>query len=259
MSAPGGMITGLIGLGVVLLMLVLMFLVSRHIHKKNWREVIRSEFRQIEAFDKLQNSLNQSVEKGERAHFSLGSANMWGIPAASTLVGLSVLGRLLRTTAISDKQTITTSGNGTINILSQDVTQNAQRMSGLLERYTPSHAQLTGITPYSYAIGTLPVIMDQDVTVNVFLGHFREEVVLMVNTSESSSAMTLAGSDDLSAQAILYTITDDHLIGEELFAASAYTQVDRMHVVSLRSQDLLRWIIVVIILAGITIKLWRGL
>lgn len=259
MLLPGGLTLGMIGLGVVLAIGLLMLLEAVRLDDKNWIQLVSTRFRRIEAFERLQESLKQSVEKGQRAHVSLGSGNLWGFPAASAFLGLSVLSRIMQTTTISDKHTRTTSGTGIIHILSQDSTLKSFAQSGLEGRYQYDSTQLTGATPYSYASGTLALMLDQEVAVNVFLGHFREEVAIMIDTAEAYGAKTLAGSDDLSAQSIIYITTDLGLIGEELFAAGAYTLAGRMHVASLRIQDLLRWIIVVLILAGAAVRLINGL
>ena len=66
--------------------------------------------------------------------------------------------------------------------------------------------------------------------------------------------MTLAGSDDLPAQAVLYAAAQEPLIGEELYAAGAYLKTGPVHTASLRAQDLLRWVIILAILLGSILK-----
>jgi hypothetical protein len=44
------------------------------------------------------------------------------------------------------------------------------------------------------------------------------------------------------------------LIGEELYASGAYIQAGPTHAASLRVQDIFRWILVLVILAGAVMK-----
>jgi len=67
--------------------------------------------------------------------------------------------------------------------------------------------------------------------------------------------MTLAGSDNLSAQAVIYAAAHDPLIGEELYAAGAYMNAGPAHSASVRAQDYLRWVLVAAILIGSALKL----
>ena len=56
------------------------------------------------------------------------------------------------------------------------------------------------------------------------------------------------GTDDPTALAVAVTVTDDVLIGEELFATSAYLEGKASQIASLQLQDILRWIVVLFIL-----------
>jgi hypothetical protein len=43
----------------------------------------------------------------------------------------------------------------------------------------PTTSRLTGLTPFSYAAGAMPVIHDERVSTNILLGHFGPEVALL--------------------------------------------------------------------------------
>ena len=50
------------------------------------------------------------------------------------------------------------------------------------------------------------------------------------------------------ALAVAMTVTEDVLIGEELFATSAYLEGKPSQIASLQLQDILRWVVVLFIL-----------
>ncbi len=114
------------------------------------------------------------------------------------------------------------------------------------------------MTPFSYAAGALFPILDEDVSANILVGGFDAEVGLLTDTAERKNSFTLAAADSLPAQAILYASAQEPLIGEELYAAGAYTQAGRAHIASLYVQDILRWLIVLVILGGAVMKLLAG-
>jgi hypothetical protein len=78
---------------------------------------------------------------------------------------------------------------------------------------------------------------------------------LLTEAGERSRSLTVAGTDNISAQAVLYATSDEPLLGEELYAAGAYLGASQIHSVSLRMQDILRWVLVVIIVLGAILKL----
>jgi hypothetical protein len=111
------------------------------------------------------------------------------------------------------------------------------------------------LTPFSYAAGTLPVILDEGTSTHILAGHFGSEAALLTDAAERNQGLILAGSDNLSAQAVLYAGAQEPLVGEELYAAGAYISADSVHAASVHAQDILRWVLVLAILAGVVLKL----
>jgi hypothetical protein len=242
--------TELLGLGFILVFLSLMAMFT--IMGKSQRI---QNLREIPAFTKLKRGIGLAVEAGQRLHLSLGHGGVYGQQGASALIGLSVLQRIARAASISDRPPLASSGEATLTILSQDTMKNAYHAINADNQYEPTMAQLTGLTPFSYAAGTLPIIFDTQTSVNLMIGSFGSEIALITDASERTGGMAIAGSENISAQAIMYASAQELLVGEELFAAGAYLQAGPMHTASLRAQDFLRWIIIGIILLGAFLKL----
>jgi hypothetical protein len=64
----------------------------------------------------------------------------------------------------------------------------------------------------------------------------------------------IGASDNLNGQAILFASAQDTLIGEELFAAGAYLGAGASHAASLTVQDILRWLVILVLLGGAAAK-----
>jgi hypothetical protein len=240
----------LIGLGFLILFLVLMILFWMRDRKRP-----RQNLRSIQAFGKLKRGIGLAVEAGQRVHISLGHGGISGQTAASALVGLSVLQRIARAASISDRPPVATSGEAAQALLSQDSLRSAYRAVNAESQFNPDAAQLSGVTPFSYAAGTLPVVYDQQVSVNILTGSFGSEVALIADAADRTGSISLGGSENLSAQAVLYAAVQEPLIGEELFAAGAYVQAGPMHTASLKAQDVLRWLLIGAILIGAALKM----
>jgi hypothetical protein len=220
----------------------------------NRKRAARS-LREIRAFDSLERAFGLSVEAGKRLHVSLGRGGFIGLPGLSALLGLTILDRIARFASIGDRPPVATSGEGTLAILSQDTLRGASQVTGEEGQWEFASGQITGLTPFSYAAGTLPVIFDEQASTHILAGHFGSEVALMTDAAERSGSMTFAGSDSLPAQAVLYATAQEPLIGEELYAAGAYIRAGSIHSASLQAQDVLRWLLVIVILAGAVLKL----
>jgi hypothetical protein len=81
------------------------------------------------------------------------------------------------------------------------------------------------------------------------------EIGLLADTSERMQAHIIAGTDNLLAQAVLYATSRSPLIGEEFFAAGAYTQGTVIQNASLKTQDILRVLLVIGIVIGSILKM----
>jgi hypothetical protein len=212
--------------------------------------------RRIPAFTKLRRVIGLAVEAGNRLHISIGQGGVIGTESASAFVGLSVLERLARSASTSDNPPFATAGDGAIGTLTQDTLRSTYQRIGLGEHFDPTTGRVTGLTPFSYAVGTMPLAADEKTGANVLLGHFSSEVALLADAGAQRDNLTVAGTDNLPAQAVLYVTAHEPLIGEELYAGGAYVNAGRMHHASLQTQDILRWALTILIVLGVLAKLF---
>lgn len=239
-------------LGLLFILLCLGLILS-FIFSDRTREKLN--LRSIQAFSHFRREVDLAVEAGKRLHISLGRGNINDLQGGAAFIGLTILDRCARAASNSDRPPVTTSGDGVVTILSQDTLQSTYRSLATEQRYDPTNARLTGLTPLAYAAGAMPAIHDEHVSANILAGHFGTEVALLTEAGERSRSLTVAGSDSIPAQAVLYATTDEALLGEELYAAGAYLGAGTAHTASLRMQDILRWVLVVAIVIGAILKL----
>lgn len=235
-------------LGVIVIAAILLFVFTL------MRRRSSGVFRDIPAYDRLNRAVGHAVEDGTRLHISIGRGNLFTARSGSALAGLSMLRRLSERTSQSDKPPIVTSGDASLAILSQDTLQSGYRAAGAEDQYRFTTGRLTGLTPYSFAAGTMFVMEDEDVSANVVIGDLGSESALLVEAADRGDTDLIAASDNLSAQSVLYATSQDPLIGEELFASGAYVGAGPAHEASLQAQDVLRWLTILAILGGAVAK-----
>lgn len=212
-------------------------------------------FRKIPAISKLRQAIGLSVEDGSCIHVSLGSADILDPNNTSTLVGLSSLHRIGQLSSTSDLPPVSSSGNGSFALLSKDVLKAVSSETNTRELYDSDQGRLTGITPFSYAVGAMDIMHNPAIRANVLIGSFGPEAGLLSTTSEEKGSFTLAVSDSITAQSIFMATTKDVLIGEELYAIPAYLAYSPVHQASLRIEDILRWLVGAGLIVGAILKL----
>jgi len=250
MNAVGNGVSDIVGLAFVVLFVLLMVVLRVLKQPRPGRDL-----RPLPALKRLRQAINLTVESGQRLHVSLGRGEITHPRTAAAFVGLSTMQKLVEDTAVSDRPTIVTAGTGPLGILARSSLRSAYASANHADRYRATYGRVTGLTPFSYAVGALSVVHDEGVAANFLVGSFGPEVALIADSAEDNNALTVAGTDNVIAQAVLYAAADEPLIGEEVFASGAYVGAGALHGTSLLTQDIFRWILVAAMVGGALVKM----
>ncbi len=243
--------TGFTGIVVIVLFVGLIVFFSI-IHKDRKHIPIRP----IPAYQKIIEEINVAVEDGTQLHISLGRGGIIGPESAAGLAGLSLLKQVIEKSSICDHPPVASTGNPVLSILAQDTIRSTSKAISVAEQLRHPSGELIGVTPFSYAAGTLTIIRDEKVSANVHTGWFGNEIIWLTTAGERQSSPTIAGTAQLPAQAIIYASASDPLIGEELYAGGAYLGAGKVHEASISAQDVMRWIIIFLILGSALLNLF---
>lgn len=217
------------------------------------------QLRRIDAFQSLPATVGQAVETGQRLHISLGSGSIGTGDTVSTVAGLTVLDQVSAAAALSDRPPVVSTADGAAMLLAQDALRSVYARQNALSRYDPNSAQVVGLTPIGFGAAQTTLAADEAVAGAVLIGSAGSEAVLLAEAGQRSGAVTLAGSDSLATQAMLFATADHPLIGEDLFAGGAYIGRQPEFVGSLSAQDVMRGLIAAAIVIGVVVQTVRGL
>jgi hypothetical protein len=220
-----------------------------------WKRKSPAKLREIPALTQLYRTLGLSVEDGTRLHISLGHGGLLDARGGSALAGLAALRHIAERTSVSDMPSVASAGDPALGLLAQDTLQAGYQAAGVEELYVPTTGRVTGLSPFSYAAGAMNISQNENVSTNIMIGHFGPEAALLTEASDRENVSVIGASDDLAGQAVLFANTQDALIGEELFATGAYLGAGPTHVASLTVQDILRWVLILVLLVGAFAKL----
>lgn len=220
-----------------------------------WKRKSPAKLRVIPALAQLLRMTGLSVEDGTRLHISLGSGNLLDAHGGSALAGLAMLRRVAERTSVGDAPPLASSGDAMLGMLSQDTLQAGYKAANAAELYSHNTGRVAGLSPFGYAAGAMHISPNENVSANILIGHFGPEVALITDAAERGNSAVIGASDNLAGQSVLFASTQEALVGEELFSAGAYLGAGASHTASLTLQDLLRWVIILILLGGAAAKL----
>jgi hypothetical protein len=229
-----------ISLGVLLAMLILR-------GKKGPSPLVRP----LPAFQDIRTEAGYAAEGGGAIHVALGSGALYGKDAVTSLAGIQAVESLADTAVAYNIPLIITVGDPTLLPLAEDVLRRAYERNGTIEMYDPSRVRFITSSPIAYAAGAGSVIAMEDVTANIMVGDFGPEVSLIADAAARRDLPQLAAAANPAAIGVLYPTSERLAVGEELYAAGAYTTGKRSHLISLVVQDIMRVILVLFILGAL--------
>jgi hypothetical protein len=86
---------------------------------------------------------------------------------------------------------------------------------------------------------------------NFLIGSFFAESLIFAETGQSIGAIQIAGTADVTQLPFFVTACDYTLMGEELYAASAYLSREPVLLGSIKAQDMVKAILLVVMGVGI--------
>ena len=85
---------------------------------------------------------------------------------------------------------------------------------------------------------------------HIMMGYFYAESLLLAETGATTGAIQIAGTDAFTQLPFFVTTCDYTLLGEELYAASAYLSREPKLLGSLKGQDMGKALIIVVLIIG---------
>ncbi len=244
--------TPIIVLAVLLVLGLLLFLLTRSV-----RAGRTAVLRPLTSYEGLRRQIGRAIESGRQLHLTLGQASLVSRANPTSVSAAAVLDNLAKDGCANGTPPLVTVGEGTLLPLAQGSLQHALAEAGRPGDFDLSLTQFVAheTDPFAYSAGVAALLQEQRVASNIMVGRFGPELAIMAEAANRQNIEQVIGTDDPTALAVAVAATDDVLIGEELFATSAYLEGRASQIASLQLQDILRWIVVLFILGTAVFQL----
>jgi hypothetical protein len=203
--------------------------------------------RRLAGLDALDEALGRATEMGRSVLFIHG---LQEINSASTIAAVNVLGQVARKAAEFDTQLKVANRYPMTMSVSQEVVRESYLEVGRSDAYNQDNIFLAAADQFSYAAALEGYMMREEPAANIMMGYFYAESLLLTETGSRTGAIQIAGSDAYTQLPFFVTTCDYTLMGEELYAASAYLSRDARLLGSIKAQDLAKAAIILLIVTG---------
>ncbi|MHA2621228.1 MAG: DUF6754 domain-containing protein [bacterium JZ-2024 1] len=190
--------------------------------------------RRIAGLDAIEEAIGRATEMGKPIYF----VNGLDPPSTiSTLAAINILGLVAQKVAEYETPLRVPNVDPLTFAIEKEVVRNAYVSAGKGDAYDPDTVYFIAGSQFAYAAAVSGSMVREKPATNIILGYFYAESLIFAETGAATGAVQIAGTDAVTQLPFFVAACDYTLIGEELYAASAYLTREPLLLGALKAQD----------------------
>jgi hypothetical protein len=237
-------------IGVVLFVVFVLFFIQR---AKGGKELF---VRMIAGLDAVDEAIGRATEMGKPILFVSGLSDASDI---ATIAAMTILAKVARKTAEYETPLIVPCYDPIVMIVEKEIVREAYTEAGRPDAFDEDSVFFVTQSQFGYVAAVDGIMLRERPATNFYMGGFYAESLILAETGAQTGAIQIAGTDRVTQLPFFITACDYTLMGEELYAATAYLGRDPLFLGSLKGQDLAKGIIIMLLLIGTVLVALNGL
>lgn len=211
--------------------------------------------RRIPGLTAVEEAVGRATEMGKPVLFVPGISGMGDV---ATIAALNILGEVAKKIAQYDVKLIVPNADPIVYTVAREVVKEAYTSVGRHDGFNPDSVFYLTDSQFAYAAGVDGIMVREKPATNFLCGYFAAESLILAETGASTGAIQIAGTDSITQLPFFVVACDYTLIGEELYAASAYLSKEPTLLGSLKGQDYGKLLIIIfLIIASIFVLIFN--
>jgi hypothetical protein len=213
--------------------------------------------RKIAGLEAVDEAVGRATEMGKKIFYVPGISDMDNM---QTIASMTILGRVAELAAEYETWLEVPVARSLVLVTAKEVVREAHSKSGRPDSFHEDQVHYLTDDQFGYAAGIDGMVVREKPATLFFMGEFFAESLILAETGNSIGAIQIAGTAAPAQLPFFVAACDYTLIGEELFAASAYLSKEPKLLGSLKGQDVGKAIILIALLIGIileTFGIWQ--
>ena len=203
--------------------------------------------REIAGLKAIEEAVGRATEMGRPCLFIPGLQDINETP---TVAGIAVLSNVAKFTADYDATLEVPTSRSLVMTAARETVHAAYLTAGRLEAYNEDRIYYVSDEQFAYVAYLTGYMVREKPAACFYAGIFYAESLILAETGNSIGAIQIAGTSETSQLPFFVAACDYTLIGEELFAASAYLSGEPHQLGSLKGQDAGKVLAGLLLLAG---------
>jgi hypothetical protein len=203
--------------------------------------------RKINGLDAVDEAIGRATEMGKPILYLNG---MTSLADLATLAALNILGEVSKKIAEYESGLLVPCRDPVVMTVAQEIVKGGFTEAGRPDRYHEDDIFFVTDDQFAYTASVNGIMLRDKPAANFFMGYYYAESLLLAETGAMTGAIQIAGTDSLAQLPFFIAACDYTLIGEELYAASAYLSREPLLLGSLKGQDIGKIFLMVVIILG---------
>jgi len=173
------------------------------------------------------------------------------IDEIETIAGISILGRVARITARYDTPLMVPVRYPMVLAAGQEIVEQAYIEAGKQDAYNRDIVRYVAGEQFAFTATVNGMMMRDRPATNIYMGAFFAESLLLAETGNAAGSIQIAGTAQPAQLPFFIAACDYTLMGEELYAASAYLSREPLLLGGLKGQDWMKVMFIILVIIGI--------
>jgi hypothetical protein len=204
--------------------------------------------RRIAGLSAMDEAVGRATEMGRKMIYIPG---IMSLSEMQTIASLSILGHVAKQTAVYGARMEVPNIDPLTFTAAQETVKQAYMEAGKPDQYSDDMITYITYDQFAYAASVTGKMVRERPATNFLIGSFFAESLILAETGQSVGAIQIAGTADIAQLPFFVTTCDYTLLGEELYAASAYLSKEPVLLGSIKAQDVTKAVIMVVMAIGI--------
>ena len=204
--------------------------------------------RRIAGLNAIDEAIGRATEVGKKVLYIPGIQSMDEI---QTIASISILSHVARATARYGADLDVPNKDPLTFVSAREVVRSAYLAEGRPDLYREEMVNYVTYDQFAYTAAVSARMIREKPAAIFLIGYFFAESLILAETGQSTGAIQIAGQADPTQLPFFVATCDYTLIGEELYAASAYLTREPVLLGSMRAQDIAKALVILLGIAGI--------
>jgi hypothetical protein len=203
--------------------------------------------RPIAGIEAIDEAIGRATEMGKPILYVPGLSSIGDV---ATIASLTILSRVAKKVAEYQTPLLVPNRDPIVYTVADETVKQAYLEAGRPDSYDPDSVFFLTDSQFAFVAGVNGIMMREKPATNFYLGMFWAESLILAETGSLSGAIQIAGTDATVQLPFFITTCDYTLIGEELYAASAYLGKEPKQLGAVKGQDGLKAVVMAFITLG---------